>query len=312
MQAIFNELSTLQLDKLEESEALVILKNFIQVCKHFQSLDSTFKLRVNPYFWETPLTVGVIREYLVGSEELKDELYFLYAIIDSPYLPNEEIDIDNGKFLDEALVWLNNEQKVAVDGDSGIRVAYAFYPKPAPMISFNTKDWEKIAFINVRPQSKSPIKLINISNHNQIFEVHFEMLIDDFFALKKGNPTTVKISDILPNSIITNTYLEYFEFYTDRNDGKGRVLNSSSTTHTAKIGTTIAKLNGWIKHEKYSKINSRVVFNHTHKDSIFISIDTEKGDFEIHNSDKNSNHLGAISFDGIKIEPPKGHKLKFE
>ena len=59
--------------------------------------------------------------------------------------------------------------------------------------------------------------------------------------------------------------------------------------------------------------NNRTVFHHHKSNTIFISIDTEKGDFEVHDSKKNTNHLGAISFDGAKIEPPKErHKLKFE
>ena len=310
MQAIFNELSTMQLPEISESQIKAILKDFIKVCKHLQSLDSTFKLRVNVYFWETPLnTLGAFREYLTTNEALKDELDFMYAITDSPYLPNDEIDIDSDKFLEEDLVWLNDARKVPVDPDSGIRVAYAFYPKPAPVISFNTESWKKVGFINVVPLSKPNIKLINISNENQIFEIHFEKIINDYFDLKKGNPTSVKVDGILPNIAITNTFLEYFEFYIDRNDKKGRVLNSKPTD-TKKIGNTIAKLNGWVRNEKYSKLSKREVFNHSDKDSIFLTIDTEKGDFEIHNS--NNNHLGAISFDGTKIEAPKGHKLKFK
>ena len=75
MQAIFNELSTMQLPEISESQIKAILKDFIKVCKHLQSLDSTFKLRVNVYFWETPLnTLGAFREYLTTNEALKDEL----------------------------------------------------------------------------------------------------------------------------------------------------------------------------------------------------------------------------------------------
>ena len=188
MQAIFNELSTLLLPEMAEAQIETILKDFIKVCKQLKTLDSTIKLRVNAHFWETPLNgLGVIREYLSNNDELRNERELLYAIIVSPYLLNDEIDIDNDKFLEEDLVWLNDARKVPVDPDSGIRVAYAFYPKPAPVISFNTESWKKVGFINVVPLSKPNIKLINISNENQIFEIHFEKIINDYF---EGLPET--------------------------------------------------------------------------------------------------------------------------
>lgn len=308
MQAIFNELSAPQLSEMGKSQAIDTLLNLIQVCKQLQALDSTFIMRISEHFWQIQLNdCGTIREFLDGNDELNDNQYFLYAITDSPYLPDEEADVDNDRFLDGMLVW----EEIIIDADSGIRTAYAFDPKPAPMISFATENWHELNFIKVVPISNPTVKLINIATTKQIFEVHFDTIATEYLDLEIGNPTSVKVEDILPNKFITNLYLAYFKFYIDRNEGK--ILDSTKPIKEIdKIGGVVAKLNGWKRENEYSKINKREVFSHIKKKTIFITIDREKGDFEIHNSDKNDNHLGAISFDGEKIEPPKGHKLKFD
>jgi hypothetical protein len=121
----------------------------------------------------------------------------------------------------------------------------------------------------------------------------------------------VRVDAILPNKKITNAYLDYLQFYVVREEGK-KLNNTISVTKINEIGGVVAKINGWMRHRQYSIINKREVFSHVKSKTVFIAIDREKEDFEVHNSNKNSNHLGAISFDGAKTETPKGHKLKFE
>ena len=133
----------------------------------------------------------------------------------------------------------------------------------------------------------------------------------EYLELESANPTSAKVDAILPNKNITNVYLDYFHFYVVRKEG--RILNSTiPIKDTEAIGGVVAKINGWKREKEYSKINKREVFSHIKKKTIFIAIDTEKGDFEVHNSNKTGNHLGAISFDGAKTEEPKRHILKFE
>lgn len=309
LQVVFNELSVPQLAQMSENQSKDMVLNLIQVCKQLKLLDSTFKMRIDESFWKTQLDdLGTIRDYLEQSDELGDERYFLYAVTDSPYLPNEDTDIDSNKFLIEALYFDTNKQ---INSDSGLRTAYAFYPKPAPVISFATNEWIEKDFIKITSEGVSSFDLINIVTVEKLFEVHFEQIAIEYLENKKANPSSARVSDILPNQEITNEYLNYHQFYVERNDG--RFLNPKNPIKTIKnIGNIVASVNGWIRNDKYSSINKREVFTHSKSKSIFITIDTEKGDFEIHNSDKNKNHLGAISFDGAKIEAPKGHKLKFD
>ena len=309
MQAIFNEISALPLAQMSEEQAMKMVLNLIQVCKQLQVLDATFKMRINEQFWNIQLDdYGTIREYMTNSDDLIDDRYFLYAITDSPYLPDDDIDINIDRFLDGNLVFGG---AIVLDADSGIRVAYAFDPKPAPMISFASGVWQNMNFIEVRPRLHPFVKLINLATIQKIYDVHFEEISTHYLEIKTASPTTVRVDAILPNKIITNAYLDYTKIYVERN--KGKVLNSGITIKQIKdIGGIVAKVNGWIRHKEYSRINNREVFNHHKSKTIFIAIDTEKGDFEVHNSNKNDNHLGAISFDGAKNEPPKGHKLKFD
>ena len=142
MQAIFNELSAPQLAKMSKEQAFKVVLNLIQVCKQLQALDSTFKMRINQQFWNIQLDdYGTIWEYLANNDDLNDDQYLLYAVADSPYLPDEELDND----INHDLVW----KTVKIITDSGIQAAYAFDPKAAPMISFATDTWENINFISV-------------------------------------------------------------------------------------------------------------------------------------------------------------------
>ena len=296
MQAIFNELSAPQLAIMSEKEAIDTLLNLIQVCKQLQSLDTTFKMRINKHFWAIQLDdIGTIGEYLENAEELNDDRYFLYAVTDSPYLPDEDADIDIDKFLNEPLFG----KGVLIGDESGIRTAYAFYPKPAPIISFKVSDWDKLSSIKVKPHLQPEINLLNIGTIEHIYDIHFENIVTHYLETQVANPLSLNINDVLPNKIITNFYLDYFKFYVERDGGK--TLNSNiGVTAINQIGGVVAKLNGWARHDSYSRLNGREVFYHVKKKTIFIAIDREKGDFEVHSSEKNDNHLCAISFDGAK------------
>ena len=268
MQAIFNEMSALQ----SEKQAIKMILDLIQVCKQLQVLDSTFKMRINEHFWNIQLDgYGTIREYLENSDDLTDGRYFLYAITDSPYLPNDDMDIDAEKFLEEDLTW----GTTVLDAENGIRVAYAFDPKPAPMISFASDIWQSMDFIEVKPKNKSVTKLINIATSYQIFDIHFETIVLGHLKVETANPTARQVDAILPNKNITNAYLDYKKIYIARNGGK--ILKADiPITNRKIIGGIVAKINGWIRHEKYSKINNREVFNHHKSKTILPKKETLK------------------------------------
>ena len=232
----------------------------------------------------------------------------LMNVTDNPYLPDDNFDINHEKFLDEKID-LNGR---LIDPDGGIRVAYAFDPNPVPIVSFTTDDWEVLDYIDIKNSDNDIVKIVHIATEKQIYEVHFEEILTKYITLDSANPSShaIEIDKILPNKKITNLYLEYCKFYENRQ--LGRILNTGiGVTKIKEIGNMIAVYNGWKKNNRLSSINGRNVFSHMKRDNIFLSIDTEKGDFEIHSSDSDINHKGAISFDGAKFENPKSHKLRF-
>jgi hypothetical protein len=305
MQAIFNELSVTEFSKIGVPEDLLL--QLIGVCASLQKLDSTFKMRTNTHFLEINLVDNLtVRDFILKN--IQDaNIMFLLAIIDSPYLPDDEISIDVQKFFEEDLYF--NEQ--LLDTDCGIRTAYAFLPMHTPMISLATDTWQAFNFLPIIKYNAPTVNVINIATNKQIYELHFKSIVSSYLTTKSANPTSVKVGDILPNKDITNAYLGYFEFYI--NEERRTVLNRDIPINKIKeIGSVVAKINGWNYHHQLSVLNNqRRVFEHHKAKTIFISIDTEKGDFEIHSAQKTDNHLGAISMDGSKIEPPKKHTLKF-
>ena len=115
-----------------------------------------------------------------------------------------------------------------------------------------------------------------------------------------------RIQTLFPMQKVTNKILQYVDY-------KG---NSAKIEQLAAI---ITEINGWEKDEDRSKINfkkkggRRDVYkpkNYYQGAILYISVDTEKGDFEVHNEKETNNHLGAISFDCQKYEKPKGHKME--
>lgn len=296
MQAIFNEQSLLGIESQTQEAITNMIATLVKVCQQLQTMDSTFKMRINENFWIAPILEDIDSDIKI----------FLYAITDSPYLPDEEIDTNNDKFFDESLT----SAIMCVDEDSGIRVAYAFSPNPVPLVSVANGEWENIDTIEVKSELRNPIFVLNIATEKQLFDVHFEAIATQHLALNTAKPNSLNVEKILPNKEITNLYIDYQALY--QNERGRRTLKSNTPIKVIQdIGSLVAKLNGWQKHDNYSRINRRKVFEHVESHTIFIAIDTEKGDFEVHNSNNSSNHLGAISFDGEKVEPPKNHILRF-
>jgi hypothetical protein len=114
---------------------------------------------------------------------------------------------------------------------------------------------------------------------------------------KKGKNFT---HNLLPLKEISNEYLDYKNTYqTNKNDRIGSEREVTSKKHIAKI---VANVNGWEK----CNTSGRDIYKHQDS-SYYLSVDTEKGDFEIH--DSKGHHCGAISFDCVKQEKAKNHKI---
>ena len=85
----------------------------------------------------------------------------------------------------------------------------------------------------------------------------------------------------------------------------------------SKVGDEVAFRNGYSKNDYLSMLNSRkqrsmrAVYSKLGRTATYLSLDFESGGFEVF--DKNGQHLGQYSFDGVrtKLPAPNTHKLYF-
>lgn len=85
----------------------------------------------------------------------------------------------------------------------------------------------------------------------------------------------------------------------------------------SKIGDEVAFCNGYSKNNHLSMLNSkkqkslRTIYSKFARTPTYLSLDFESGGFEVF--DKNGQHLGQYSFDGVrtKLPAPNTHKLYF-
>lgn len=91
----------------------------------------------------------------------------------------------------------------------------------------------------------------------------------------------------------------------DKENTNSDTAFKNNPTLAEKIAKILAEINGWKKDEKRSSINhkkgrgQRDVYepNRNYQGTIlYISVDTEKGEFEVHTHEKGKNHKGSIYF----------------
>jgi hypothetical protein len=172
------------------------------------------------------------------------------------------------------------------------------------------RDTSQIQEIELYVYCKCNILPLLDDKHKEKIDEIITIYVQELPILKKVWKLTFEVNNriqtLFPMQKVTNKILQYVDY-------KG---NSAKIEQLAAI---ITEINGWEKDEDRSKINfkkkggRRDVYkpkNSYQGAILYISVDTEKGDFEVHNEKQTNNHLGAISFDCQKYEKPKGHKME--
>lgn len=67
------------------------------------------------------------------------------------------------------------------------------------------------------------------------------------------------------------------------------------------VANQIAIINGWEKNARLSQANNRTIFQPINGSQIYMGVDTQHGEFEIHNA--GGDHLGSVDFK-LKTKPP--------
>jgi len=184
-------------------------------------------------------------------------------------LTNEKEDIESFLFIHSKLKKYFSEVNENIPIEL-VKKIEEFYLK-----EYRKIDWESQTIFDLKNKKETIFKLGEVTN----LVIKILILKDKF------------------NNYISSEYIKYFK---------------EKVTIKNKTAKFIAELNYWTWDKKLSDCNGRDVFylkNTSPKTTpYFIATDTEKGDFEVHNS--LGEHLGAISFDRNKFENAKKHKLK--
>ncbi len=72
-----------------------------------------------------------------------------------------------------------------------------------------------------------------------------------------------------------------------------------------EIGRKIAKINGWEYSKKITKKNRRDVYQ---TKDLYLGVDTQEIEFEVHKNAGGNNHLGSISFDRKRKKPKNNNR----
>ncbi len=300
----FNELSIKTAGT--DDEASEWLENLAQVVKKIEEIykdlgNDSFRFRSKEDVRRQEITTDMTFLDFLHSKGKYGEPAYIYLLgkFDSPYITAG----DPQKTEHE----LSSISMNGIDHDlTGIGAAYL---KKSLVISLNCDDKWDICELNVCIKKLNEdnylisreIIVKHVSKELHVINCHLTFLADlyDWRNYKPSfNPST-KTQNILPLIKIYRLYIsDWDEFYSYISQ-----LNTNDRVSIVKdIANKISILNRWGKATGSLKRNnlSRIIY--TIPRSVFIvSVDTQHGEFEIHNNQL-GDHLGSISFDGIRFK----------
>ena len=124
--------------------------------------------------------------------------------------------------------------------------------------------------------------------------------------IKEKNLKPPTVSSPLPNPQLCSEYSKIREKAIEEGQADKQTFS--------KLGKEVAYRNGYIFDEKITRINSnaiREIFRSKTKTIVYLSIDFEKGAFEV--CDYKGNHIGEFSYEGIQTGKAKAdHGIKIK
>ena len=308
MDIFFNELSVKIASNDKEAEQwLIELAKLGKLLKEIiESLEEdSFCFRRKEDFGLQKITLNQnIIGFLQSKFDYGDPVYiFLLGIFDSPYI--SEDDPQKTEY-DLTFVTINNK-----DYDcTGIAAAYL---KDSLAISLNNDNqWDicqldiSICRLNEKDQIITEQKQIKHASKKQhIIDCHLPFLarLYNWQSYKPEFDPATRKQNILP---LINLCSLYFRESWDNFYSEIKQLNSQERVAKYKeIAEKISKIHRWKRVSQLEERNSGRVIYEIPSSEFIVGLDTEQGEFEIHNRQKGNNHLGSISFNGIQIKEKK-------
>lgn len=219
-------------------------------------------------------------------------------------------DITNERFKS---LLANQLIKMATDGwDESIQyVSYKAtdsyfikkaYNKKVPIVSFRTlEEFDSPAleilnkfFDEAEEEVSNSDEVLNVS-YKDHFTSHNQYFNEQAHKIASQNSKWNAKQNPLPRTDATATYLADIKFTAQwaKDNANFRVKLAN------EAGTYIAEMNGWEYKPRLTNRNQRSIFKALNQ-SIYLSIDTMHGTFELH--DRNGKHLGEYNFSGDQLE----------
>lgn len=157
-------------------------------------------------------------------------------------------------------------------------------------------------------------KFNEFNNDKTHFVYHIYREIDSYIGklfsqgemIKENSVKPPTILSPLPNNMLCSEYSKIRE--------NAIKCGQADKSLFSKLGREVAYRNGYLFNEEITKINNtaiREIFNSKTKPIIYLSIDFEKGAFEV--CDFNGNHKGEFSYEGIQTGKSKAnHNIKIK
>lgn len=315
MEVFFNELSVKVADDLNQAEQwLVQLAELGQLLKRaVESIsEDSFVFRRSDDFAEKLITsTKNIREFLLDHFDTHEPVYnFLYGVFDSPYIT--ENDPARTDFELSRLVFQEQDYEV-----SGLVAAYL--KKSLAVSLASSEEWDTCDLdVQIKRMDEELNEFIESKNiehaseKRHILNCHLELLAGIFdwanykpkFDFDSKNQT---ILHLLPIYSLLLGEKNWEEFYQDSS-----MLSTNERVNTYRsLAISIAAIQRWIPATGSLAKNNKGKLIYSIPNSHLIAVlDTQHGEFEVHNNIKRNNHLGAISFDGKMKEPISKRELE--
>lgn len=297
---IFNELSldfSYSTAPKNESEALYILKNFVDNCLAF-SLASGNKIFVREYSNISRTSVNLLNTSLWSN----DNIYTLLKKLEKQdVLTGDEILRFKQMMAEISIINVNPEYEYESKEVFGLAKAVE---EEKYIVSLATHDHWKLNLISNIIQIQLGVKISenvcsdvkNISCLSHIFEDHkvWNKCVFKHDRLKKNFLLpNFKLSEYIPKAF---SYVGWHDYYT-----KQQGINPSEKI---KIGNIVAIINGW-KASSACPNQKRALFE---AKKYFIAIDTQHSTFEVYSG--KTDHLGELFFNNNAINTSKKDKTR--
>lgn len=314
MEIVINELSYFYIEDRTKAEQVFI--NFSKVVQVlYDSGFKTLKVWDKGVLFSHLFSVNFrLSEWLKQNKYFSDEVRSIIQLLKSQLSKHDSIIETEDTRIVENIPYLYVEIDGLLEFSRGLKVAFI---NGAISVSFQTTEiWNNhiLQPLAINENYENIVKVYHASELHHVNQ-HYDWIIqlrDKLDFKKSWNPSKLYFPDLKFSNQIVNGNWSVFE--SKRDAAKSIEERRCVIIQYADI---VAKRNLYKYESKISSLNTtpkrkRYIYSAGEgKDKIYLSIDLEKGGFEV--CDFDGFHLGEFSFSGKQTKPPKkNHSIRIK